>query len=260
MRVLRLILIIVFALSSCKERSVRDIAKKNDVFGPVNRILTMYMEYNYHYPSSINELVDFCESCDDVEWSSFVKSGERSEFIRYLMYEGNEYIQYQDSCFFFSPIDNTGCCEYGNPTEIINSPWDFRTNEFHTFCGMSSASHVNSLSLIGDILQEAQGNSRDFVKIRVSYKAGAWSNDVYEKVQRVQETYLRLVFIAERDGGVKVLSKADDLEEIVIGEKIEMDSDAIIRYEQYLTSKMNVVFSSNPELEQCIFVSVIPVE
>ena len=60
--------------------------------------------------------------------------------------------------------------------------------------------------------------------------------------------------------GLFLLSKADDLEEIVIGEKIEMDSDAIIRYEQYLTSKMNVVFSSNPELEQCIFVSVIPVE
>ena len=262
---MRRIFIIVYTIIlmsfSCCENDIRILSLSHEEIGPINRLLTTFLEYNYRYPLDLVELCSFVFECPDIDADTYVQSGRKEDIVNYLSSKKNRYISYGDSCFFYSKTTDTGCCEYGNPTEIINHPWDFRHNEFHPMLKTEHGLFWGECDRIESILDESLFG-RDLISVSLMYypAKGRWHNSFFDE-RSISTVFLRVLFMATGDGDVQVYSSPQALKKILSPNE-DLNS-LLIQANQFgdeLDGKFSVFFDSIPDLCYIIFPAFLPVK
>lgn len=215
--------LLVLVLFSCAQNDTRTLAIEHEISSPINRLLTSFLEENYRYPTTMEELCDFTMQNGTIDADTYVTSGQIDDIINYLSNSQSSYVSFGDSCFFFSRIDTTGCCEYGNPTEIINHPWDLRRNEFHPMLIMEDGGYLGDKGKIEAIIAKSLLGKK-LVSVRLSYTParGKWQNDFYDDTNHPQVN-LRVIYKASRDGNVQLYSSSQDLKKVLSAEEDVQD-------------------------------------
>ena len=191
--------LLVLVLFSCAQNDTRTLAIEHEISSPINRLLTSFLEENYRYPTTMEELCDFTMQNGTIDADTYVTSGQ------------------------ISRIDTTGCCEYGNPTEIINHPWDLRRNEFHPMLIMEDGGYLGDKGKIEAIIAKSLLGKK-LVSVRLSYTParGKWQNDFYDDTNHPQVN-LRVIYKASRDGNVQLYSSSQDLKKVLSAEEDVQD-------------------------------------
>ena len=255
--------LVCFTACSCPPKStIREMAIKYEMDSPVNRAIQSYLEYNYHLPRSKRELLSFVKHCPTYDPSSFFPSGNKQEYINYLSSSKSHYLLCEDTCYFFSAIDSTGCIEGGNPAIIINSPWDFRSSEFRTSCFSQSHLLFENANGFESIVKDQLKNFSSFYRLPVFYHPGKWTDPVHEVVP-FRIVALKLAFDAFRNGHVSVFSSIQDLNTLIPNgyDKKQICKEIDYLAKQYASSLERVFlpyFHAHPYIEHVIFVSAIP--
>lgn len=255
-------LVCILAYSCQQKDTIREMAIKHEVDSPVNRAIQAYLEYNYHLPRSKRELASFVKNCPTFDPSCFFSSVDNQDYSNYLSSSKSHLFLCRDTCYFFSSVDSTGCIEAGNPTIIINSPWDFRAFEFRTSCFSGTHLLFENASVFDSLANERLKHFTSYYRLPVFYHPGKWTDPVYEVVPS-RITTLKLVFEAVRDGKVSVYSSIPDLDTLIPDGLDNKQICKEIEYlaKQYASSLYKVFlpfFHLHPDVDRVIFVSVIP--
>ena len=261
--IITLLLICISYTTAC-QNEIYQLALEHNIYSPVNNVITRYLTHQYRYPDNIDDLCRYiiADSCY-INNLPVEKDDGVASLISYLQSPKSKYVSFGDSCFFFSKLDNTGCCEYGNPSIIINNIWDSRRWSFSTtFIKKGDFPCFDNTNLFDAIVKEIESQYDRFETITVEFKS---KNSYYEtqfydtRLTRLTTISIRLVFRAEKNGRTVCVSTYNDIKSLNNSSKrVDRLMEAIATYDTSLYHKFDKVFDSDPDLESVLFISRIP--